>query len=194
MKWVFRQILESLYSYTAQSMIFAVMATFVLVYFKKTGVKKGIKYWFEELKNNKNFVWKFLFFFYAYIIAVRTLFDRTMVWDSLTHLMKGWTVDVQDNGVIIYEGIENIMLFVPLIFLLYYAFEENIYRETIGKNIIRTLEISFGVSLFIEFNQLIFRIGTFQIADLVYNTLGGVLGFSAYAIVRAFFKMNSKKQ
>ena len=40
--------------------------------------------------------------------------------------------------------------------------------------------ISFGISFFIEINQLIFAIGTFQVSDLVYNTISGVIGGVIY--------------
>lgn len=42
------------------------------------------------------------------------------------------------------------------------------------------LGISFGTSLGIEFLQLLLCLGTFQLADLFYNTLGGVLGGALY--------------
>lgn len=38
------------------------------------------------------------------------------------------------------------------------------------------------VSLFIECNQVIFHRGTFQIADIVYNSLGALFGIGIYLI------------
>lgn len=36
----------------------------------------------------------------------------------------------------------------------------------------------------IEFTQLFLRVGSFQISDLVYNILGGMIGVVAYWIYR----------
>ena len=41
-------------------------------------------------------------------------------------------------------------------------------------------------SFVIEFSQLLFHLGTFQISDLVYNTLGGTVGGLAYYIIYKF--------
>lgn len=51
--------------------------------------------------------------------------------------------------------------------------------------------ISFGISFFIEINQLIFAIGTFQVSDLVYNTISGVIGGVIY---KMSYKITSKQE
>ncbi|MBQ1658366.1 MAG: VanZ family protein, partial [Clostridia bacterium] len=47
-------------------------------------------------------------------------------------------------------------------------------------------------SLIIEFSQMFFCLGTFQLADIVYNTSGGIIGgliyLMCYGIVRAIKK------
>ena len=57
-----------------------------------------------------------------------------------------------------------------------------------GKNIINIIclvcyVLAFVISLFIEVNQLLFQVGTFQISDLVYNTLSGLIGYILYRIL-----------
>ncbi len=42
------------------------------------------------------------------------------------------------------------------------------------------MEINFLFFLAIEFSQLFLRLGTFQLLDLFYNTLGGLLGGLVY--------------
>lgn len=46
------------------------------------------------------------------------------------------------------------------------------------------LKVSFIFSAGIEFSQLFLRLGTFQFSDLVYNTVGGLLGSLTYWIGR----------
>lgn len=48
------------------------------------------------------------------------------------------------------------------------------------KCIFQSIKISFLFSLAIEFSQLFLRLGTFQLSDLFYNTLGGLLGGLVY--------------
>ena len=43
-----------------------------------------------------------------------------------------------------------------------------------------TTKIVAAFSFIIEFLQLLFHLGTFQISDLCYNTLGGVIYFVSY--------------
>ncbi|WP_347046079.1 VanZ family protein [Blautia wexlerae] len=40
--------------------------------------------------------------------------------------------------------------------------------------------MAFGFSLMIEMLQLLLRLGTFQLSDIFYNTVGGVLGGMCY--------------
>ena len=54
-----------------------------------------------------------------------------------------------------------------------------------------TTKTAFLFSLAIEFLQLFLRLGTFQLSDLFYNTLGGVLGGMIYWIC---WKIRGKKQ
>lgn len=43
--------------------------------------------------------------------------------------------------------------------------------------------IAFCFSIGIEFLQLLLRLGTFQLSDIVYNTLGGCMGGLIYWLV-----------
>ena len=45
-------------------------------------------------------------------------------------------------------------------------------------------------SFVIEFSQLLFHLGTFQISDLVYNTLGGTIGGLTYYVIYRFRHRN----
>lgn len=48
----------------------------------------------------------------------------------------------------------------------------------------RTVFFSFELSFLVEVMQLVFRVGSFDVDDLILNTLGGLLGFVLYWIRR----------
>ena len=79
------------------------------------------------------------------------------------------------------EMFTNIAVFVPFGFFLseflsmmkrFGAFSASSPRRRIG----RVALAAFGLSLCIETLQLVFRLGVFEITDLVLNTLGGFVG------------------
>ena len=60
------------------------------------------------------------------------------------------------------------------------------FEEKIGNGWKKILwqsgKIAFGFSVSIEMLQLLLRLGTFQLSDIFYNTVGGVLGGLMYYI------------
>lgn len=78
------------------------------------------------------------------------------------------------------------MLFVPFSILLLWAFQKELLGESkkieFGKTVWQATKIVAVFSFFIEFAQLLFHLGTFQISDLTYNTLGGAVGGGIYYI------------
>jgi len=51
--------------------------------------------------------------------------------------------------------------------------------------------ISFGFSLAIEICQSVFWLGTFQLADIFYNTIGGLVGGFLYFIGKVLRRRDS---
>lgn len=70
----------------------------------------------------------------------------------------------------------NLLMLIPFGFLICCTFPK--MRGKTG--IIRTMQISFCLSLFIESMQGLFSIGTFQFSDLFYNTVSGGVGAGLY--------------
>lgn len=64
----------------------------------------------------------------------------------------------------------NVLAFAPFGFLLPIVSRQN-------RTFFRVALYSFEFSLFIELIQLSFRVGTFDVDDLMMNTIGGVLGY-----------------
>jgi len=75
-----------------------------------------------------------------------------------------------DNAWSTVNFIGNILAFIPLGFMLPLVFRNA--RMTIG----RITLFCFGASLFLELTQLWLYIGTFDVDDLLLNTLGGAIG------------------
>ncbi len=53
--------------------------------------------------------------------------------------------------------------------------------------IIRTTVVVLLISTIIEINQYIFKVGIFDIDDIILNTLGGLIGFLIYRVIREYY-------
>lgn len=83
------------------------------------------------------------------------------------------------------ESFENVIMMMPFTALMLWTFGEKLAKRTDFRTVAgRATVIAFGFSLGIEFTQLLLRIGTFQLSDLFYNTLGGFLGGAIYWLCR----------
>ena len=85
-----------------------------------------------------------------------------------------------------------LLLFIPFAVLLLWAFRKELLGDKLGlKKTLWVATKTVGIfSFVIEFSQLLFHLGTFQISDLVYNTLGGTVGGLAYYIIYKFRHRN----
>lgn len=68
----------------------------------------------------------------------------------------------------------NILIFVPYGFFISMASQ--------SRGFFKTLFYSFGLSLGVEFFQLVTRVGSFDVDDLLLNTVGGILGYILFLI------------
>ena len=53
-----------------------------------------------------------------------------------------------------------------------------------GRGLHNAVLLAFGLSLCIETVQLVFKVGSFDVDDLLLNTIGGILGFGLYKLVQ----------
>ncbi len=67
---------------------------------------------------------------------------------------------------------QNIVLFLPFGFLMRGTYERMSARKIVG--------FGFLLTLFIEMSQLVFRLGWFEVDDMIYNVLGTYLGICLY--------------
>lgn len=102
----------------------------------------------------------------------RTLLNRNLWMNPLSNVMGGWGIWETVNGErqLTTECIENVILMMPFTGMVMWTFDVD--KSVIVKS--TKLGLIFSVS--IEMLQLLLRLGTFQVSDIVYNTLGGMLG------------------
>ena len=99
--------------------------------------------------------------------------------NPLSDVMGGWGIWETVNGErqLTTECIENVILMMPFTGMVMWTFD--VEKGVVWKS--TKLSLIFSVS--IEMLQLLLRLGTFQVSDIFYNTVGGVLGGLMYYAV-----------
>ena len=77
------------------------------------------------------------------------------------------------------ECIENVIMMVPFTSMVIWTFQEKV-GSSWKKILWYSGKVAFIFSISIEVLQLLLRLGTFQLSDIFYNTVGGVLGGLMY--------------
>ena len=98
--------------------------------------------------------------------------------------MGGWGIWETVNGEqkLTTECIENVIMMVPFSAVVMWTFEDKIGNGW-KKILCYSGKIAFIFSVSIEMLQLLLRLGTFQLSDIFYNTVGGLLGGLMYCAV-----------
>lgn len=185
-------VLTALYQPFGFSIILAVLFMFFYLFAADCGWKSACRKWVEMFKAKSEFRRVFLLAFYTALILFRTLLNRNLWMNPLSNVMGGWSL-YNENGQLTTEAIENIILFVPFSIFLFWTFREKLCGSKICffKVIWQSCKIVFLCSISIEISQVIFRVGTFQLADLFYNTLGGIIGGIIYYF---FYKVTHRRK
>ena len=122
--------------------------------------------------------WLVLYLLFLSFILVCTLFSRQSI-VPYKSILTG--LSLYDNGRWNMQCIENILLFVP------YTFS---YLQALApeKPLKAAFSLSLLTSLFIELSQLIFWLGAFQLSDLIYNVIGGMIGWLLWYILKVVMR------
>ena len=80
------------------------------------------------------------------------------------------------------ECIENVIMMMPFSSVVMWTFGEKIGNGW-KKILWESGKIAFIFSISIEMLQLLMRLGTFQLSDIFYNTVGGMIGGLMYCAV-----------
>lgn len=185
-KKIVTDVLTSLYQPFGFAVIMAFLFMVAFLFVAENGgglegVKSVTMKWWKAFRTDKVFRRGFFLAFYTAMILFRTLLNRELWMNPLSHVMGGWGL-TDTEGNLTTEAIENLMLFIPFVVLLLWAGHGKLFREkfTFRSVVWQSVKITFLFSLGIEFLQLLLRLGTFQLADLTYNTLGGLIGGIIY--------------
>lgn len=115
------------------------------------------------------------FFAYTFLVLGLTIFFRSVKMEPLSIVWEGWTFHRADSSFDL-NPLLNIVMLIPFTFFLYAGFDRLSSGKRWWQVLIQAAVISFCMSLFIETMQIVTRLGTFQISDLTYNTISGVIG------------------
>ena len=148
------------------------------------GWKSAVVTWYQKFKESVFFRKLFLLAFVTSMILFRTLLNRNLWMNPLSDVMGGWGIWETVNGErqLTTECIENVTMLVPFSSVAMWTFEEKIGNDW-KKILCYSGKIAFVFSVSIEMLQLLLRLGTFQLSDIFYNTVGGLLGGLMYCAV-----------
>ena len=139
--------------------------------------------WYQKFKESVFFRKLFLLFFVTSMILFRTLLNRNLWMNPLSKVMGGWGIWETVNGEqkLTTECIENVIMMVPFSSVVMWTFKEKTGNGW-KKILWYSGKIASIFSVSIEMLQLLLRLGTFQLSDIFYNTVGGMLGGLVYYV------------
>lgn len=186
---ILTNILTALYEPFGFSILLSFFAMFLWLFsYDPNHAGKGFKIaiitWFKKFRESLIFRKLFLLVFVTSTILFRTLLNRNICMNPLSNIMGGWGIWVTMNGVkqLTTESIENVIMMVPFTGILLWTFEKRVGSHL--KNILCVcIKVAFCFSLTIETLQILLWLGTFQLSDIFYNTLGGVIGGLIYYVL-----------
>ena len=186
---ILTNILTALYEPFGFSLLLSFLAMFFYLYaYESIGTGKGWKIammtWYQKFKEDVFFRKLFFLAFVTSMILFRTLLNRNLWLNPLSDVMGGWGIWEIVNGEqkLTTECIENIIMMVPFSSVAMWTFGEKIGNGW-KKIPWQSGKIVFIFSVSIEMLQLLLRLGTFQISDIFYNTVGGMIGGLMYCAV-----------
>lgn len=191
LKKVITDVLTSLYEPFWFALLSAMLLTIAYMYcYEPDGAGKGFKpmmsAWLEKFKKDAHFRELFFWFFLTVIILFRTLINRKLWANPLSNVMDGWKI-IDDKGNIVVDSIENIIMLIPWTWMLIAVKNK---KNIVKRPVLYAIKTGFLFSITIEILQLMLRLGTFQLSDICYNTLGGMIGGVMYYIIYQIRNIN----
>lgn len=185
---ILTNILTALYEPFGFSLLFSFLTMFFYLYAYEPshagkGWKNALVIWYKKFKVSVLFRKLFLLAFVTSMILFRTLLNRNLWMNPLSKVMGGWGIWEIENGEqkLTTECIENVIMMVPFTSMAMWTFQEKA-GSSWKKILWYSGKIAFIFSVSIEMLQLLLRLGTFQLSDIFYNTVGGVLGGLIYYV------------
>ena len=186
---ILRNILTALYEPFGFSLLLSFLAMFFYLYAYEPqeagkGWKSAIVTWYQKFKESVFFRKLFFLAFVTSLVLFRTLLNRSQWMNPLADIMGGWGIWETVNGdqKLTTECIENVIMMMPFSSVVMWTFGEKIGNGW-KKILCNSGKIAFIFSISIEMLQLLLRLGTFQLSDIFYNTVGGMIGGLMYCAV-----------
>ena len=183
---ILTNILTALYEPFGFALLLSFLAMFFYLYaYEPTtagkGWKSAIVTWYQKFKESVFFRKLFLLAFVTSMILFRTLLNRNLWLNPLSNVMGGWGIWETVNGEqkLTTECIENVIMMAPFTSIVMWTFQDKVGSDW-KKILWQSGEIAFIFSVNIEMLQLLLRLGTFQLSDIFYNPVGGVVGGLVY--------------
>ena len=185
-------LLSAFYKVFWISLLVSFLISILYIVRTKLNMKELMVEWWQWFKGSSRFRKLILFLLFSMMVACITVLDREICPNPLSDVLGGWGYEPEVPSAP-YLALENVFMLMPSIYLFLDLAKEKIYKKFTLKNVVyAALKISFFTSLSIESLQLFLKVGLFQVSDLVYNTLGGVLsGIIYYFIIRIKKKIRS---
>ena len=170
---ILRNILTALYEPFGFSLLLSFLAMFFYLYAYEPqeagkGWKSALVTWYQKFKESVFFRKLFFLAFVTSLVLFRTLLNRSQWMNPLADIMGGWGIWETVNGEqkLTTECIENVIMMVPFSAVVAWTFEEKIGSGW-KKILWQSGKIAFIFSISIEMLQLLLRLGTFQLSDMV---------------------------
>lgn len=115
-------------------------------------------------------IWRMFFFAYDGFIRFqsKSMAYNLIPFKTISDFIKGY--HNYEPHIIVYNLLGNVIIFMPLGFLLPFVLKKN-------NNLEYVFIISFFTILLAESMQLIFRVGVFDVDDLILNLIGCLIGY-----------------
>ena len=176
MKFIFEEFLDQT-RYIYRSMLLTVLLVVLYLFVKEN--RGSISTKIKSVIRDK---WTFLFLCYSAFLLTSMVIGRERVY-PLADVFKNIGIRRGDTAWNT-EIVKNILVFIPYVFLYLEAFSPS-------DDFRRALILSVYSTLFVELSQLLSWLGYFQIADLLHNTIGGMIGWGIWKIIHI---LKSKKK
>lgn len=158
------------------SMVFYCAGTVMLL--GLNGLQKGLHYSMRLLLVD-----------YFFIVYSSTVFYREKSDKCYYNYSPFWSYDILQetpNSILLYENLMNVVVFVPVGFLLGFSF--------LSMKWWKVLLIGSGVSISIETLQYFFHRGFSEVDDVIHNTIGCLIGYGVYSLLKKGYETISKRR
>ena len=174
MREEFKQYLISLYQDIPQEVYEGILSIFSLglvIFIAWKGFKTGLRYSAILLLVE-----------YVFLLFCSTVIFRATGETRQYDFHPFWSYSRPD---LLVENIMNVVVFIPVGLLLGIAFKQTTWWKA--------LLLGCGISITIESLQFIFMRGFSELDDVMHNTVGCVIGYGIYKLVRYGYKRLSKR-